>query len=136
VDVHWLPDGQSYSPPRLLHISYPADVDPPTRRLPLRWWNLGFAFERTRRPDSYLLMVPLWTPALATLAAAGALYRISRRLLRTSRRAAGLCPDCGYDLRATPGRCPECGAASATGRPADSSLAVPVAVPSHTERRS
>ena len=33
---------------------------------------------------------------------------------RDRRRAAGLCPACGYDLRATPGRCPECGAV-ATG---------------------
>jgi hypothetical protein len=28
------------------------------------------------------------------------------------RRRPGLCPNCGYDLRASPGRCPECGKVS------------------------
>ena len=33
--------------------------------------------------------------------------RFAWRRRRT--RHAGTCPECGYDLRATPGRCPECG---------------------------
>ena len=43
------------------------------------------------------------TPALVII------KRARRRRLRLKK---GLCPDCGYDLRASEGRCPECGTIS------------------------
>ena len=48
--------------------------------------------------------------ALSLLPAAPLVLRTLARRRRRGRAAAGLCPDCGYDVRATSGRCPECGA--------------------------
>jgi hypothetical protein len=57
-------------------------------------------------PDYASFTTPLWIPTVLT-AIAPTLWFMRRRSRR--RRRPGLCPQCGYDLRATPGQCPECG---------------------------
>jgi hypothetical protein len=58
--------------------------------------------------SEYRLVLRLWYVAL--LAALLPAYWLYRKVQRRGLEEAGRCGDCGYDLRATPGRCPECGA--------------------------
>jgi hypothetical protein len=51
--------------------------------------------------------IPIW--AIAWLAAIAPAFALKRYVVRRRRRQRGECLDCGYDLRASPGRCPECG---------------------------
>jgi hypothetical protein len=70
---------------------------------------LGFALQTTGTSD-YLWqrwVLPLWFPILVT--ALLPLARMRPEFRRCRRARLNLCPICGYDLRATPGRCPECG---------------------------
>ena len=56
------------------------------------------------------IRVPYWSVVLA--AATAPVTTAAGWLRRRGRRKPGVCPSCGYDLRATPDRCPECGAAA------------------------
>ena len=58
----------------------------------------------------YALALPHWAVALvALMLAVPWLAQLIATRRRRCRSRLGLCPACGYDLRASPGRCPECG---------------------------
>ena len=79
--------------------------------LPRPPWGFSYAtLDRVPgQPELLYVTVPLGSVCLlaAVLPMATALrWRKARKQRR------GLCPACGYDLRASPDHCPECGAAA------------------------
>jgi hypothetical protein len=84
-------------------------------------WDHRIGAGRTGRKDyeHRAVMVPyrFFVLVTAIVPAAWAGRRLWRRLRSHTFSARGLCPDCGYDLRATPGRCPECGTELAAPAP-------------------
>ena len=101
-----------------------SDLQPDVR---WSWWRVFYQCSRyvaeddegreTGRYTYWQVGSPAWLPVLLLSILPGVQsVRLLRRGLTARRRGrAGLCPSCGYDLRASPGRCPECGAAAPAG---------------------
>ena|SRR5687768_11142253 len=91
------------------------DFTPPPTYGTQSQWSGGVAtsrIDRTRlRVHHGVVALVLALPSLAWLG-----MRAVRAQIHHRRARAGLCPRCGYDLRATPGRCPECGEPAAPAR--------------------
>ena len=93
-----------------------SNYQPSQEMMPRRFAIAGlalFAGHAARSPAMCCLSLPPWItlPVTAALPLWWSVRRLGARR-RAMRLAAGCCPDCGYDMRATPGRCPECGAAA------------------------
>jgi hypothetical protein len=78
----------------------------------------GFGYQHSFREldgvrYQHQVWFPLWLPAtLTAVVATIELKRLAPLVKHLAKRrpcAPGICPQCGYDLRASPGRCPECG---------------------------
>jgi hypothetical protein len=108
------------------HFSYDRQLigpSPASRLLwkPTWWQQVGFIYHRGYQvemaetgntpfvPD-FVVGLPYWAMTLF-LVIPPALQLVSAIVHRraVARLKHGLCPSCGYDLRATPDRCPECG---------------------------
>jgi hypothetical protein len=85
----------------------------------VEWQHAGFAWSHRRSNRDLIVtaVAPFWSLGAATAAFPLGCTALRLRSRRRRRRTPGLCPTCGYDLRATPHRCPECGTATVTPHP-------------------
>lgn len=76
----------------------------------VRFEHAGFTLEAENEqfPEQFKAAVPVWC-AIVSVGFLPAMWLTARTCSRRSRRYAGRCLSCGYDLRATADRCPECG---------------------------
>jgi hypothetical protein len=91
--------------------------------LPFSWEVGGFAYGGTVEQHGVIVVTgrefagPAWFVVLALAGLPAVRLRGAVKRRRARKRAfRGLCPSCGYDLRATPDRCPECGASPSLPR--------------------
>jgi hypothetical protein len=118
--VRWHSDGPPFAPAERL-ITFPLprlpngafDIPPHARGTAgFRYWEANVSVVGLRwQMGVRVVFLPYWA-AVVTLAVLP-VVRLGLSHRRRGRWQTGLCPSCGYDLRATPDRCPECGAVPA-----------------------
>jgi hypothetical protein len=76
----------------------------------LKEWGNGTAGSAAIPVSGWDVVVPWpWLQAIASFLCIPVCIRLLQLHRYQRRQTRGLCPLCGYDLRATPDRCPECG---------------------------
>ena len=99
------PHGYQTSEP--MNLAHLYGIDSPEGR----WHFFGMILIDQRTPGRRrrALVVPYWQLFLIACAMYASRLHWHAKLRRRERLRAGLCPECGYDLRAGHERCPECG---------------------------
>jgi hypothetical protein len=93
----------------VLTLVWSLDI-PGARPTNPEWFPVSMSY--VAAAPGYRLAFPHWSIVMATSLLPAARLRSMLRAFRRRQRLPGLCPTCGYDLRATPDRCPECGTAA------------------------
>jgi 4-amino-4-deoxy-L-arabinose transferase-like glycosyltransferase len=121
LDIDWSAHRLAFHGPRFKRedprqpFAFDVEVLPYQGDTGENWERDRFAWHEKRNAERGLVHVvavaPFWPFVVLTgfLPAVWAVALLPGHLRERRRKRAGLCPSCGYDLRATPGRCPECG---------------------------
>ena len=101
---HDVPGGFRLIRTPLYNIRGLMDPRPGMKRFAVNW---SYKNDLEFRSTDFDVRCPMWF-ALLAFALLPSIWMITHFLGRRE-KVAGHCPDCGYDLCATPDRCPECG---------------------------
>src|SRR5262249_48019531 len=100
-------DSPSFPRDRIPHVAWSGPGWPTQSETHVNSWGVVSRTYRDSFGHETNLVAPLWP--LPLLFAIAAFLFLKHSWKRYRRRARGLCPNCGYDLRASKDRCPECG---------------------------